>query len=157
MWSLLVSIIWSVNSSSTQAHNCHTLDWQTLAVLAFTAVSHPSNNLTSQHSNYPAFWHIHCTEAASHCSPKPGQSPSQGDITCHDNLPTYSGVPIISLSSSLLFIILERPKSTILMSPRGDLLVSRIFWGWKTKDNDFQDHPNLMPMTPYCINILYHK
>lgn len=36
---------------------------------------------------------------------------------------------MISLSSWWLLTILDRPKSTILMSPRGELLVSRMFCG----------------------------
>lgn len=40
---------------------------------------------------------------------------------------------MISLSSWWLLTILDRPKSTILMSPRGELLVSRMFCGCRDK------------------------
>lgn len=49
--------------------------------------------------------------------------------------PTYSGVPMISLSSWFWHSLLERPKSTIFISPRGLALVSRIFWGWEGQDH----------------------
>ena len=66
-----------------------------------------------------------------HCVPeiKPSWECDRG--TKLDDSPTYSGVPMISRSSWWLQTILDRPKSTILMSPRGELLVSRMFWGWR--------------------------
>lgn len=44
--------------------------------------------------------------------------------------PVYSGVPKISRTSVLSSMCRDRPKSTILMSPSGWALVSRMFWGW---------------------------
>lgn len=67
--------------------------------------------------------------------------------------PTYSGVPMISLSSWFWHSLLERPKSTIFISPRGQALVSRIFWGWE----EGQDHSmgqwmrNIEPVFPLFI------
>lgn len=52
---------------------------------------------------------------------------SERQVVKSTDSPTYSGVPIISLSSRWLLTILDRPKSTILMSPRGEQLVSRMF------------------------------
>lgn len=139
-------------STSVQAQNHHSLDWQGSPVLAFPAVPHPSNKLIFGHNNYTASLAFTNLRGSLFTPQK-----LRLYITHYsNNLPTYSGVPMISLSSSLLFIILERPKSTILMSPRGDLLVSRIFWGCKTK-GDFQDHPNIMSMTPQCIMLLDHE
>lgn len=48
----------------------------------------------------------------------------------HDS-PTYSGVPRISLTSVILSMRRDKPKSTIRMSPKGLALVSRMFWGWR--------------------------
>lgn len=47
--------------------------------------------------------------------------------------PTYSGVPRISLTSVMLSMCLDKPKSTIRMSPRGLALVSKMFWGWRER------------------------
>lgn len=48
------------------------------------------------------------------------------------SLPTYSGVPRISLSSPTPPSLRARPKSTIFISPGGDRLVRRMFCGWGT-------------------------
>lgn len=50
--------------------------------------------------------------------------------------PTYSGVPRISLTSVILSMRRDKPKSTIRMSPKGLALVSKMFWGWRWKRLD---------------------
>lgn len=45
--------------------------------------------------------------------------------------PTYSGVPRISLTSVILSMRRDKPKSTIRMSPKGLALVNKMFWGWR--------------------------
>lgn len=49
------------------------------------------------------------------------------------NLPMYSVVPRISRTSVMLSMRLDKPKSTIRMSPRGLALVSKMFWGWRRR------------------------
>lgn len=51
-------------------------------------------------------------------------------------LPTYSGVPRISLSSPTAPSLRARPKSTIFMSPGGHRLVRRMFCGWERSKAD---------------------
>lgn len=46
---------------------------------------------------------------------------------------------MISLSSWWLLTILDRPKSTILMSPRGELLVSKMFCGCRGEETSLRN------------------
>lgn len=55
------------------------------------------------------------------------------------HLPTYSGVPKISRTSCTASTCRDRPKSTMRMSPKGLLQVSRMFWGYRgRKDSELE-------------------